>query len=656
MTQALKNQKLADTTWGRYNDALSRGHSTYQTKAKENERFYFGAGEQWTQEEKAALGDRPWLEENLIFSIINTVVGYQTQSRMDITFKPREDGDSQVAETLSKVGMYVLDNNRYPWVEKQVFEDGLVQQRGYFDIRMNFDKLDRGEIEITSKDPLDIIPDPEAKDYDPDKWADVIETRIMNVDDIAITYGKRKANQVRRHADVHDTDWGYGDIGEKRNSFANANYAAPYYTDQSEVLHARVLERQYWKLDTRLFWVMPDSGDLDEVPRGMTFKEAKKDGREVVRRLVKRVRWTVSTKDVILHDDWSPYDHFTIVPYFPFFRRGKTLGLVDNLISTQKMINKTFSQILHIVNTTANSGWIVEQNSLTNMTTEELEEVGAKTGLVIEKKTGRDSPEKIQPNQIPTGLNNLVQSGVEMVELISGVPASMKGEKGPEVTGVAIQSRVQQAATQLASPIDNLFLTRHLLAVRLVRLIQDFMTEPRILNITGHDLAEEEQEVAINQEMEDENGISQILNDVTVGKYDVVVADVPTQITFKQAQLQMVLELIKYGIPVPPEEVILLTDLSRKERIAKKVSGENPEAQEMQRQQTEATIQELQKKVEKLDAEAKNKDVGSVKTAAETAQILAENPSMVPVVERILNYNVTPSNEVSAPGSDIPVT
>ena len=655
MSQVLKNRQLADATWARYNDGLSRGHSTYQTKAKEAERFYFGAGDQWTEQEKAALGSKPWLEENLIFSIINTVVGYQTQSRMDITFKPREEGDSDVAETISKVGMFVLDDNRFPWVEKQIFEDGLIQQRGYFDVRMNFDNNAMGEIEITTKDPLDIMPDPDAKSYDPDSWADVIDTRWMTVDDIAVTYGQRKANLVKRHAAHNESDFGVSDIGVERNKFGNQNYTAPYHVDNTETLHARVIERQYWKLTNRLFWVMPDSGDLDEVPQGMTMKEAKRDGREVVRRVVKRVRWTVSTQDVILHDDWSPYDHFTIVPYFPFFRRGRTLGLVDNLISTQKMINKVYSQILHIVNTTANSGWKVEANSLSNMETEELEEHGATTGLVIEYKAGRNPPEKIEPNSVPTGLDKLLQSGVDLIQTISGVPASMKGEKGPEVTGVAIQSRVQQAATQLASPIDNLFFTRNLLAGRILKLIQVYMTEPRILNITGHDLAEEDAQVAINQEVEQPDGSVEVINDVTAGKYDVVVADVPTQITFKQAQLQTVLELIKYGVPVPPEEVVLLTDLSRKEQIAKKVSGENPEAQEMQRQQMTATIQELQKQVEKLDAEAKNKDVGSVKQATETAAILAENPGLTPVVERILNYNVTPSNEVSAPGSDIPV-
>ena len=57
--------------------------------------------------------------------------------------------------------------------------------------------------------------------------------------------------------------------------------------------------------------------------------------------------------NVVLHDDWSPYKHFTVVPYFPVFVHGHTLGMVENLLDPQEILNKVSSQELHIVNTTA---------------------------------------------------------------------------------------------------------------------------------------------------------------------------------------------------------------------------------------------------------------------------------------------------------------
>ena len=124
---------------------------------------------------------------------------------------------------------------------------------------------------------------------------------------------------------------------------------------------------------------------------------------------MRKVRWTVTADTVVLFDDWSPYDHFTLVPFFPYFRRGKPFGMVRNLLSPQEQLNKITSQELHIVNTTANSGWIVESGSLSGMTADDLEEHGAETGLVLEYNRGSTPPGKIPPNQIPTGLDRISQ-------------------------------------------------------------------------------------------------------------------------------------------------------------------------------------------------------------------------------------------------------
>jgi hypothetical protein len=106
--------------------------------------------------------------------------------------------------------------------------------------------------------------------------------------------------------------------------------------------------------------VYPKTGESRPIPEqwdeGRVKYVAKEFGLHIIKKLVRRIRWTVTADNVVLHDDWSPYKHFTIVPYFPYFRRGVTIGLVENLIDPQELLNKSESQNLHIVNTTANSG------------------------------------------------------------------------------------------------------------------------------------------------------------------------------------------------------------------------------------------------------------------------------------------------------------
>ena len=652
-TDRVKKQQIAEKQWARYKNALIRGHEDYQKQAKLAEEYYLGAGRHWTAEEKGKLEavSKPWLEENIIFSTVNTVIGTQTQSRMDIAYKPREAGEQDISDVLTKLGMFIVDQNKFPWLESQVFSDGMIQQRGYFDIRMDFDENFFGEVRIETLDPLGVIPDPDAKDYDPSKWSDVITTKWMLISDIKETYGTKKFKEVQRDLES-EPDFGDDGQGVGRNKFASLFSHNAFFVDEAGEEHVRVLERQQWKLQMRRFWIDIESGDFTPVPDKMSASEAQKiarqNGTEITKKLSKRVRWTVTTSTVVLHDDWSPYDTFTIVPYFPYFRRGVTVGMVDNLIKTQDMLNKTFSQILHIVNTTANSGWTVEEGTLTNMDTEDLEAEGGKTGLIVEHQRGSNPPKKIDPNPIPTGLKDLVNTAIELIRLISGVSEAFSGQQGNEVSGVAIQGRIQQAAVSLASPIDNLFRTRNMVAEKIKTLMQQFMTDERTFLITTSEQGQENEEVTINQVDEDDV----IINDLTRGKYDVVIADVPTQITFQNAQFAQALEMRKFGIEIPDDEMVMMSTLSRKQEIVKKITGEqSKEQQEQIKKEADLKVAELEATIQKLLGEAKNKNAAAAKTASDIAVAIQTNPALAPMIDAILEQ----SSEPVAPEQPAPV-
>lgn len=640
----LTKKKLANAQWDRYSSAMTRGHQKYQKQARLLEDFYLGGGRHWTDEVKAALEaqGKPWLEENIIFSTVNTVIGYQTQSRMDIAYKPRESVDQKTSDLLTKISMYEIDRNRFPWKESEVFADGMIQQRGFFDIRIKFEENINGDICIDTLDPMDVIPDPDAKRYDPDDWADVMVLKWVPLSDIKETYGIGKYREILKYLDSNDeADWGDGGdgFGESRNKFGEDSTYFSYYKDDTDELHVRIIERQHWKMQNRPFFYDIETGELYPAPDNLKEAEYKKmareQGYEYIRRVSKRVRWTVTTKDVILHDDWSPYEHFTVIPFFPYFRRGITLGMVDNLVKSQEMLNKVYSQILHVVNTTANSGWTVEENTLTNMDVEDLEDRGAETGLVIEHKRGSEAPKKIEPNQIPSGLKDLVTSSVDLIRLISGVSETFQGGKGPEVSGAAIQSRVQQSAIQLATPIDNLFKTRNMIAERLLKLIQTFYTDQKAFLVASEDTEQgDPEEVVVNQE---DPTTGEILNDITKGRYDVVIADVPTQITFQNAQFAQALELRKYGVAVPDDEMVRMSTLTRKEKIAEKISGEqSAEDQQLQQEQMLLAIEQMNAAIEELESKANKSNLEAAEKAVAIATQIAGNPELAAIMDTVL--------------------
>ena len=146
----------AQENWARYQHGKDRGHIDYMEQAQKCEGMYLGGGEQWSTEDKALLRSqrRPFYEFNEIMPSINSALGYQISNRMDIAFKPRgENGDLATATVLSKVVMQVCDMTAQRWHETQVYGDGLIEQRGYYDLRMNFDTNMKGEIELATLDP-----------------------------------------------------------------------------------------------------------------------------------------------------------------------------------------------------------------------------------------------------------------------------------------------------------------------------------------------------------------------------------------------------------------------------------------------------------------------------------------------------------------------
>ena len=610
-----EESQIASNQWDRYERARDHGHLEYIQMAKKCDAYY--QGEQWDLDDVAMLDaeGRPALTVNTILPTINTVLGEQSTRRADIQFKPRRGGDAEVAQTLNKLYMQIADNNKLDWVEQQVFSDGLIMDgRGYFDVRMDFSDHVEGEIRITAKDPLDILIDPDAKEYDPKTWNEIFETKWMTLDEIEEMYGQKSADDLRFIAEngnsfgrdsIEYEETRYGDT-ESTDDYLGTAYDSEEYKN---IRSLRVIERQYRKVTRIKCFVDPETGDARPAPEAWNDRKIKKFAKEyglsVISKMQKKVRWTVTCDKVVLHDDWSPYSDFTLVPYFAYFRRGRPFGMVRNLLSPQEQLNKISSQELHIVNTTANSGWMVESGSLVGMTADDLEEHGAETGLVLEYQRGTTPPQKISPNSIPTGLDRIAQKAAANIQAISGVNESMLGTDGAEVSGIAIQAKQNRGAIMIQVPLDNLRKTRHYLAEKILNLIQTFYTERRVIQVTNESDPMKPREPMVINEMTPEG---RIINDLALGEYDVVVSTAPARDSFDEVQFAEALNLRQVGVAIPDDAIIEYSHLAKKGELAKRIRmltgvEKTPEQMEAAAMVQQMQIAEAQLELEKMQAE-----------------------------------------------------
>ena len=642
----MANDTSARENWARYQHGKDRGHIEYTERAELCERMYMGGGEQWSDADKEILRSqgRPFYEFNEVKPSVNSAIGYQIQNRMDIAFKPRgQKGDMETATILSKVAMQIADATKLHWVETQVYGDGLIEQRGYFDVRMDFDRNMKGDVAVFNLDPRDVIPDPDAKSYDPDKWGDVTVSRWLTLDEIEQFWGRNARDKAEASGD-DGQDYGETDDEVRRNKFGsdrNAGLFDAFIMGGDGLKRYRVIDRQvsvYEKTDCLVF---PESGDIAIVANlsEESIADALNQGAVKAKRMRRRIKWVVSTYSATLHEGYSPYDHFTIVPYFAYFRRGKTRGMVDDAIGPQEALNKAVSQYVHIINTSANSGWVVEEGSLTNMDTEELEQVGAKTGLVIEFAKGATKPEKIQPNQIPSGVDKLIDRATKALKDVT-VPEAMRGQQGAEVSGIAIQAKQFASQQQLAVPLDNLAYTRQLLANRILKLIQRYYDSYRVFRITETDpmTGKPKEEVLEINKFDPDTG--SYLYDVTVGEYDVVITEQPMQVTFENSQFQQAIEMREKGINIPDAMVIRYSNLTDKHEIVSQMEGAATPPPDP-RAEAEATLKAAQAEKVKAETEKVRNETVEVRgrtvySTMQSAQVVASNPLVTGTADQLL--------------------
>ena len=263
---AEKSQKQ----WMRYAWVRDNGHQRFVKKADLCERFF--QGDQWDKGDKAILKAqrRPALTINKIISTISNVMGEQIYNRSEIAFRPRGESSEKTAEILQKVFKYISDDNQLDWVRSDMFADGIITSRGFIDVRMDFNQSMQGDIRIENLSPKNVMIDPDADSYDPDKWNEVFITRWLTADDIAVLYNKEDAELLRTRAPTsfmygYDSIEGYRDrFGDRGTIPTGSGYG--WHNETSVMRNIRVIERQHRKMDRQLHFMSPRTGEMRPVP------------------------------------------------------------------------------------------------------------------------------------------------------------------------------------------------------------------------------------------------------------------------------------------------------------------------------------------------------------------------------------------------------
>lgn len=554
----------------RYSRA-SNGMAEWAREAKTCVEFV--EGKQWAAEALAKLDSesRPAFTFNKIAPLVRLVVGYHRNNRVDAKFLPGYDGSGtqDAAEALTHICKLISELNKEPYIDTEVFLDGIISGRGYYDSRMCFENNILGEIEIKAKDPFSIKLDPEGDTYDVNQHTFVIEDRWVSADEVEYTYGQQAgmliAPMIRGGGYAGGIPSSINDLsqdiapwrtfGGERGDIMESYLANVYDNTRKNVKlvdcqhYKRVMQRCVIDLETGAKEPIPDHWDKQKIDKVMHWAKQKYAAKQQANPLrvavlpVRRVRWTTMVGDLIVFDAWSPYETYTITPFFPYFRRGKTRGMVEDLLDSQREINKRRSSQIDAVCRTAHSGWMTHKSGLSQEQKENIERNGASPGINIEwQGEAYQKPERIQAAAPPMAMERLESKASEDLREISGINESALGQNDNVQSGRAIEARQRQATISIQMYMDNMSRSKESLARKKLELIQNHYTEERVYRTQGDD--GKNKIITINKR----HTSGEIANDITSGRYSIAINETPLSASFASAQFDEMMQLAEKGI------------------------------------------------------------------------------------------------------------
>jgi len=165
------------------------------------------------------------------------------------------------------------------------------------------------------------------------------------------------------------------------------------------------------------------------------------------------------------------YPKWKLFPFVPYFARFSTAplsgdeshlliqGIVHGVKGVQEKHNKAEMLMLRHLNTSANSGWIAEEDSWVDPA--KVETFGSAPGVNLEYKAGKQMPQRIAPNQLSTGHAEIAAEAAEAIKAQLGINADLLAtQQGGADSGRAIALRQRQGLLMVQELFDNLSRSR----------------------------------------------------------------------------------------------------------------------------------------------------------------------------------------------------
>lgn len=588
--------------------------------------------------EVLSRGQMP-LVYNEIAPMCDWVIGTERRSRVDWKVLPRTEDDVENADIKTKVLKYLQDVNKVTYNRSAAFADAIKAGVGWVDNGVRDDPT-KEIIYHKREDWRNVLHDSAAYELDLDDGRYLFRWRWVD-EDIAVMMFPDRENIIRmaveetQHQNVEGWEEDTWQTGYEINNTVYSGRSGTIYASgvghiaDAKRRRVKLIECQYkMPVRTKIIGSGPLKGAFfDERDVGL-INALNRYGGHIIDKMMMRTHVAVFTESHLLAKGVSFFRHnkFSLTPIW-CYRRGRDrlpYGMIRRVRDIQQDLNKRASKALFLLNT---NQVIYEKGAVDDE--HQLRDEADRPDGMIAKNPGK-SIEIRRDTEMTTGQISMMTLAAQSIQKIAGVTDENMGRRTNAVSGKAIEARQTQGGVVTTEPFDNLRYATQVDGEKLLSLSEQFLTEERVIRLTGNKGQIQWQKINVPEQMED--GSVRFLNDITSSMADFVVSEQDYAGTLRQVMFDAISQIA--GRVDPQVGLRLMTiamefsDLPNHEEIAdafRKITGDrdpdkpmSPEEQQQQQQammmQAEAmenqrkaallALQEQSAKVRELNAKA----------------------------------------------------
>jgi hypothetical protein len=571
---------------------------------------------QWDPDDAQTLKDRGQmpLVYNEVAPMVDWMIGTERRTRVDWKVLPRAEDDVQNADIKTKVLKYISDVNRVPFARSRAFADAVKVGVGWVDDGVRDDPTTE-PIYSRYEDWRNVLWDSMGYELDLSDARYVFRWRWVD-EDIAVAMFPDRAAQIRQGVEdagrnpwyeTEEDQWYIGEAlnrNERTGTIYSAGAGAMIDAQRRRV---KLIECQYRKPCTcKIVADGPMKGAVFNPSDNAMAQVVAANQSTIIDKVMMRVHVAVFTEAHMIASGPSIYRHnrFSLTPIWCYRRSRDRLpyGMIRRVRDIQQDLNKRASKALFMLNTNQ----IIADKGAVDDWNQARDEADRPDGMIV-KAVGKEFLLR-RDTDAATGQIQMMTLAAQSIQKTAGINNENLGRQTNAVSGAAIEARQNQGAVGTTEPFDNHRLAVQVSGEKQLSLAEQFVTEDKVIRLTGAKGAIEW--VKVNQPELQPDGTVRFINDITSSQADFVVSEADYSGTLRQVMFD---SLNQIAAKLPPDVSLRVlrmafefSDLPNKDQIAdsiRQLTGEVDPNKELTPEEAAQAEQQMAAQAEAMQAQ-----------------------------------------------------